>query len=687
MTIGRILAGEFNIAPERIDATLKLLDEGNTVPFIARYRKEATGGIEDEVLRKIEGRKQELEKVADRRETVLNTIEGLGKLTEELKNTIDNTWDMQTLEDLYRPYKPKRRTRATAAEEKGLGPLAENFMSDESMDAFNAMVDGFEGLEREEILAGVSDIVAESISNDPAVRRLLKSYLWRRGEILTESGKEEDAAYAMYEDFHAPLKEVKNHNILAMNRGEGEGAVKVKIQCNEDTLISMITQIRRPAEDKLDAFSPMAEDAFKRLLFPSLEREIRRDLKERAEADAIEVFAHNLKPLLLMPPLGHYVVLGLDPGYRTGCKVAVVDENGKFLDNAVIYPAPPVQKVAEAKRIIEGLVKKYHVKFIAIGSGTASYETEQFVSGLIEEKNLDVAYAVVSEDGASVYSASELGIEEFPDLDVTVRGAISIARRLQDPLAELVKIEPRHIGVGQYQHDLDKKALDDRLQGVVEGAVNEVGVDINSASASLLSFVAGIGPSLAKNIVSYREAAGAFKNRRDIKKVKGLGEKAFKQSAGFLRIQDAENILDRTGVHPESYDLAALILREEDLTEGEEKILREAGSFTVEDIRKELEKPGRDPRGDTEDVGLRRSALTMEELIPGLELEGVVKNVVDFGAFIDIGVKKEGLLHISKMKGKGKKAIYNLLKVGDRLTVVIEKVDKERGRISLDMQH
>lgn len=687
MTIGRILAGEFNIAPERIDATLKLLDEGNTVPFIARYRKEATGGIEDEVLRKIEGRKQELEKVADRRETVLNTIEGLGKLTEELKSTIDNTWDMQTLEDLYRPYKPKRRTRATAAEEKGLGPLAENFMSDESMDAFNAMVVGFEGLEREEILAGVSDIVAESISNDPAVRRLLKSYLWRRGEILTESGKDADTAYAMYDDFTAPLKEVKNHNILAMNRGEGEGAVKVKIQCNEDALISMITQIRRPAEDKLDAFSHMAEDAFKRLLFPSLEREIRRDLKERAEADAIEVFAHNLKPLLLSPPLGHYVVLGLDPGYRTGCKVAVVDENGKFLDNAVIYPAPPVQKVEEAKRIIAGLVKKYHVKFIAIGSGTASYETEQFVSGLIEEKNLDVAYAVVSEDGASVYSASELGIEEFPDLDVTVRGAISIARRLQDPLAELVKIEPRHIGVGQYQHDLDKKALDDRLQGVVEGAVNEVGVDINSASASLLSFVAGIGPSLAKNIVSYRETTGAFKNRRDIKKVKGLGDKAFKQSAGFLRIQDAENILDRTGVHPESYDLAALILREEDLTEGEEKIFREAGSFTVEDIRKELEKPGRDPRGDTEDVGLRRSALTMEELIPGLELEGVVKNVVDFGAFIDIGVKKEGLLHISKMKGKGKKAIYNLLKVGDRLTVVIEKVDKERGRISLDMQH
>ncbi|MEJ8785463.1 Tex family protein [Peptoniphilus sp. HCN-40583] len=686
MIIGRILAEEFHIASEKMDATLKLLDEGNTVPFIARYRKDVTGGIEDEVLRKIEGRKNELEKVADRRETVLNTIEGQGKLTEELKATIEGIWDMQSLEDLYRPYKPKRRTRATDALEKGLGPLAENFLSDGSLTDFEGEVEAFEGLEKEEILKGVSDIVAEAVSNDAKVRRLLKSYLWRRGVLTTEAGKEADPAYSMYDDFTAPLKEVKNHNILAMNRGEGEGAVKVKIQCSEETLISMILQVAGPNDEKREVFLPMAEDAFKRLLFPSLEREIRRDLKERAEADAIEVFAQNLKPLLLMPPLGHYVVLGLDPGYRTGCKVAVVDENGKFLDNAVIFPAPPKPRVEEAKKIIEGLVEKHGVKFISIGSGTASYETEQFVSGLIEEKQWDVAYAVVSEDGASIYSASELGIEEFPDLDVTVRGAISIARRLQDPLAELVKIEPRHIGVGQYQHDLDKKALDDRLQGVVEGAVNEVGVDINSASPSLLSFVAGIGPNLAKNIVAYRESEGAFKNRREIKKVKGLGEKAFEQSAGFLRIQNGENILDRTGVHPESYDLAELILREESLTDEEREILAHAGAFTVEDIRRELEKPGRDPRGDTEDVGLRRSALTMEELVPGLELEGVVKNVVDFGAFIDIGVKKEGLLHITKLKGKRNRAIYNLLKVGDRMKVVIEKVDKERGRISLDVK-
>ncbi len=686
MTIGTILAAEFDIASERMDATLKLLDEGNTVPFIARYRKEVTGGIEDETLRKIENRKQELEKIEDRRGTILNTIDGQGKLTESLKETIESTWDMQTLEDLYRPYKPKRRTRATVAEEKGLGPLAEVFLSRGSKADFDEQVAAFEGMETEEILAGIGDIVAESVANDANVRRLLKSYLWRRGELVTEKGKELNPDYEMYEDFSSPLKQLKNHNILAINRGESEGALKVKIRCGEDALISMITQIVNPPKDKVDVFVPMAEDAFKRLLFPSIEREIRRDLKERAEADAIEVFAQNLKPLLLMPPLGHYVVLGLDPGYRTGCKVAVVDENGKFLDNDVIYPAPPKPRVEEAKKIIARFVEKYGVKFIAIGSGTASYETEQFVSNLIEEKKLDVAYAVVSEDGASVYSASELGIEEFPDLDVTVRGAISIARRLQDPLAELVKIEPRHIGVGQYQHDLDRKALDDRLSGVVEGAVNEVGVDINSASASLLRFVAGIGPNLAKNIVAYRESEGAFKNRKDIRKVKGLGDKAFKQSAGFLRIQNGENILDRTGVHPESYTLAELIMREGDLTEEEQKILDEAGAFTVQDIRLELEKPGRDPRGDTEDVGLRRSALTMEELEPGLELEGVVRNVVDFGAFVDIGVKKEGLLHISKIRRKNNGGIYRLLKVGDRLNVVIEKVDKERGRISLDVK-
>lgn len=684
MNIAHILSQEFSTPVEKIEATLKLLEEGNTVPFIARYRKEVTGNLQDEVLRKMESRKADLEKVDERRQTVLNTIEGQGKLTDELKKEIDGALDLQTLEDLYRPYKPKRRTRATIAEEKGLRPLAENFMGDGSMEDFLASVEGFEDLPEEEILEGVSDIVAEEIANDAGVRRLLKSYIRRRGKLISEAGKEPNPDYAMYETFSAPFKDVKNHNILAINRGENEGALRVKIECDEDTLVSMMCQILRPAKDKRDMMETIARDALNRLLFPSLERELRRDLKEQAEESAIEVFAENLKPLLLLPPLGHKVVLGIDPGYRTGCKVAVVDENGKFLDNSVIYPVPPKQKIAEAKKIIIDLAKKYGVEVIAIGSGTASYETEQFVAELIAEKNLDISYAIVNEDGASVYSASELGIEEFPDLDVTVRGAISIARRLQDPLAELVKIEPRHIGVGQYQHDLNKKALDDRLEGVVESAVNEVGVDINLASVPLLSFVSGIANNVAKNIVSYREENGAFTDRKQFKKVKGLGEKAFKQSAGFLRIAGGDNVLDQTGVHPESYPIAELIMREDELTDEERMQLKEAGSYTVADIRNELKKPGRDIRGGSDDVGLRRTALTMEELTPGLELDGVVTNVVDFGAFVDIGVKKEGLLHISRiLKGRGG-SIYSKLKVGDRLKVQILEVDKERGRISID---
>lgn len=684
MNIAHILSQEFNTPVDKIEATLKLLEEGNTVPFIARYRKEVTGNLQDEVLRKMESRKGDLEKVDERRQTVLNTIEGQGKLADELKKEIDSAVDLQTLEDLYRPYKPKRRTRATDAEEKGLRPLAEQFMGEGTMEEFLQSVDAFEGLPKEEILEGVSDIVAEEMANDAGVRRLLKSYIRRRGKLISEAGKEPNPDYAMYETFSAPFKDVKNHNVLAINRGEGEGALRVKVECDEDTLVSMMCQILKPGGDKREMMEAIAQDALTRLLFPSLERELRRDLKEQAEESAIEVFAENLKPLLLLPPLGHKVVLGIDPGYRTGCKVAVVDENGKFLDNSVIYPVPPKQQIAEAKKIITNLAEKYGVEVIAIGSGTASYETEQFVAELIAEKHLDISYAIVNEDGASVYSASPLGIEEFPDLDVTVRGAISIARRLQDPLAELVKIEPRHIGVGQYQHDLNKKALDDRLEGVVESAVNEVGVDINLASVPLLSFVSGIASNVAKNIVSYREENGAFTDRKQFKKVKGLGEKAFKQSAGFLRIASGDNVLDQTGVHPESYPIAELIMREDELNDDERKQLEEAGSYTVEDIRNELKKPGRDIRGGSDDVGLRRTALTMEELTPGLELDGVVTNVVDFGAFVDIGVKKEGLLHISRILKRGQGSIYNKLKVGDRLKVQILEVDKERGRISID---
>lgn len=684
MTIASILSQEFKAPLGAVEAALSLLEEGNTVPFIARYRKEMTGNMQDEMLRKLQSRKEDLEKVEKRRETVLKTVEEQDKLTPSLKASIESARDLQTLEDLYRPYKPKRKTRASVAEEKGLRPLAEELMSGEGVEAFYDAVDHFEGLDREEVLGGVYDIVAEEIADDAAVRSALKSYIRRHGKLTSEPGKEPDPAYAMYEDFSAPLKQVKDHNVLALNRGEREGALRVKIDTDEETLISLIRQLRKPDSGKAPLIEAIAKDALRRLLYPSLERELRRDLKERAESAAIDVFARNLKPLLLTPPLGHRIVLGIDPGYRTGCKIAVVDENGKFLDDAVIYPTPPRAKTEEAKEIVLGLIENYGVEVIAIGSGTASYETEQFISTLIGEADLEVSYAIVGEDGASVYSASKLGIEEFPELDVTVRGAISIARRLQDPLAELVKIEPRHIGVGQYQHDLNEKALDTRLEGVVESAVNEVGVDINLASAPLLSFVSGIASNVAKNIVNYREEKGAFKDRKDIKRVKGLGEKAFKQSAGFLRIMDGENILDRTGVHPESYDLAELIMREGELSEDERQYLEAAGSYTVEDIRKELQKPGRDPRGDTSGIGLRRSALSMDDLKPGLELDGVVTNVVDFGAFVDIGVKKEGLLHISKILGRQNRDIYDAVKVGDRLKVAIEKVDEARGRISLE---
>ncbi|MDD7362607.1 MAG: Tex family protein [Peptoniphilus sp.] len=683
MNIAAILSREFQTPIDQIEATLSLLEEGNTVPFIARYRKEATGNMQDEVLRKLESRKEDLQKLDERKQTVLSTVESQGKLTDALKKEIDAALDMQTLEDLYRPYKPKRRTRATAAEEKGLRPLAELLKSDEPFAAFNRAVDDFEGLEREAILQGVNDILAEDISNHAGVRRVLKSYIRRHGVLVSEKGKEPNPSYAMYETFSAPFRQVKNHNVLAVNRGEGEGALRVKIQSDEETLVSLTRQLLKPAEDKREYLEVIIKDALNRLLYPSLERELRRELKDRAEESAIEVFAQNLKPLLLTPPLGHETVLGIDPGFRTGCKVAVVDENGKFLDHDVIYPVPPKPRVEEATAILSRLIDRYDVDVIAIGSGTASYETEQFVSKMIEEQGLDVSYAIVNEDGASVYSASERGIEEFPDLDVTVRGAISIARRLQDPLAELVKIEPRHIGVGQYQHDLNKKALDERLEGVVEGTVNEVGVDINLASSTLLSFVSGITANVAKNIVNYREEEGAFTDRSEFKKVKGLGEKVFKQSAGFLRIPDGENILDRTGVHPESYAVADLIMREDALTDAERDILESAGAYTVEDIRRELKKPGRDPRDDAGSVGLKRTALTMEDLKPGLELDGVVTNVVDFGAFIDIGVKKEGLLHISKIVGRGGD-IYSKLKVGDRVKVQIEKVDEARSRISLD---
>lgn len=681
MELSNALAREFHIGEDVAKDILQLLDEGNTVPFIARYRKERTGDMGDATLRKFEARKGELEKLAARKDTILRTVSEQGKLTPALKQAVESAEDAATLEDLYRPYKPKRRTRATAAREAGYGPLAEEFMSDRPMAAFEEALSAFDG-DTEEARRGVMDIVAEEIQNDPTVRNVLKKYLRRSASLTSAAGKTPDGKYEMYEDFSLKLRRLKGHHVLALGRGEANDALSIKIEADEEMMGSIIAQVIKPPADKKQSFERIAEDALKRLLFPSLEREIRRELRESAREDAIEVFAKNLKPLLMIPPLGHRVVLGIDPGNRTGCKVAVVDENGRYLDQAVIYPTPPRSDYRRSAETLMRLIARHGVEVIAVGSGTASYETEQFLGRMIEEEGADISYAIVNEDGASIYSASPLGIEEFPDLDVTIRGAISIARRLQDPLAELVKIEPRHIGVGQYQHDLDEKALDTRLSGVVEGAVNEVGVDVNLASVSLLSHVSGIGDKLARNIVEYRETNGAFRNRNELKSVKGLGPKAFEQSAGFLRIAGGEEMLDATGVHPESYPLARILLKEE-ASASEKEALASAGHYTLSDIQRELEKPGRDIREDGGHISLKRSSLSMADLKPGLVLEGIVRNVVDFGAFLDIGVKKDGLLHRTEITKSAGDNIYKRIQVGDRMEVIVLEADSEKERISL----
>ncbi|MDQ0508166.1 30S ribosomal protein S1 [Aedoeadaptatus ivorii] len=681
MELSNALAREFHIGEDVAKDILQLLDEGNTVPFIARYRKERTGDMGDATLRKFEARKGELEKLAARKDTILRTVSEQGKLTPALKQAVESAEDAATLEDLYRPYKPKRRTRATAAREAGYGPLAEEFMSDRPMAAFEEALSAFDG-DTEEARSGVMDIVAEEIQNDPTVRNVLKKYLRRSASLTSAAGKTPDGKYEMYEDFSLKLRRLKGHHVLALGRGEANDALSIKIEADEEMMGSIIAQVIKPPADKKQSFERIAEDALKRLLFPSLEREIRRELRESAREDAIEVFAKNLKPLLMTPPLGHRVVLGIDPGNRTGCKVAVVDENGRYLDQAVIYPTPPRSDYRRSADTLMRLIARHGVEVIAVGSGTASYETEQFLGRMIEEEGADISYAIVNEDGASIYSASPLGIEEFPDLDVTIRGAISIARRLQDPLAELVKIEPRHIGVGQYQHDLDEKALDTRLSGVVEGAVNEVGVDVNLASVSLLSHVSGIGDKLARNIVEYRETNGAFRNRNELKSVKGLGPKAFEQSAGFLRIAGGEEMLDATGVHPESYPLARILLKEE-ASASEKEALASAGHYTLSDIQRELEKPGRDIREDGGHISLKRSSLSMADLKPGLVLEGIVRNVVDFGAFLDIGVKKDGLLHRTEITKSAGDNIYKRIQVGDRMEVIVLEADPEKERISL----
>ena len=697
MDILKVLTDEFKLKPFQVKNTVELLDEGNTIPFIARYRKEQTGELQDMVIRDLSNRLTYLRNLESRKEEVIRLIDEQGKLTDELKNDILISDTLQRIDDLYRPFRPKRRTRATIAKEKGLEPLSDIIWSqdldgEEFKRAIANFIDEEKGVNNEdEALAGAMDIIAEIVSDDADNREFIKKIINNKGILTTEAvDKEEKTVYEMYYDYKEPVKSVANHRILAINRGEKDKKLKVNLDMDGVDLAELLIEKLRKDKNK-DSFiyiQRAVEDGYKRLLFPSLEREIRNNLTERAEEEAIKVFALNLKPLIMQPPIKGKNVMAIDPGFRTGCKVAVVDETGKMMDFTTVYPTEPQNKVEETKGKLKELINKYNVDLIAIGNGTASRETEMVVAEMLREIDRKVSYIIVSEAGASIYSASEVGIKEFPDLDVSIRGAVSIGRRLQDPMAELVKIEPRHIGVGQYQHDLNQGKLDEALTGVVEDCVNTVGVDLNTASPSLLKYVAGVSTRVANSLVKAREEKGKFSNRKELLKVKGLGEKTFIQCAGFLRIPDGDNPLDNTGVHPESYEVAEKLLSM-NYTKGEiEKIAEElnVGVLTLEDIIKELEKPGRDPRDEMPKPILRQDVLKIEDLKEGMELNGTIRNVVDFGAFVDIGVKEDGLVHISQLSNKFIKHPKEVVKVGDIVKVRIVEVDMERGRIALSMK-
>ncbi|MBU5427768.1 RNA-binding transcriptional accessory protein [Tissierella pigra] len=697
MDILKVLTDEFKLKPFQVKNTVELLDEGNTIPFIARYRKEQTGELQDMVIRDLSNRLTYLRNLESRKEEVIRLIDEQGKLTDELKNDILISDTLQRIDDLYRPFRPKRRTRATIAKEKGLEPLSDIIWS-QVLDGeeFKRAIANFIDEEKEvnnedEALAGAMDIIAEIVSDDADNREFIKKIINNKGILTTEAvDKEEKTVYEMYYDYKEPVKSMANHRILAINRGEKDKKLKVSLDMDGVDLAELLIEKLRKDKNK-DSFiyiQRAVEDGYKRLLFPSLEREIRNNLTERAEEEAIKVFALNLKPLIMQPPIKGKNVMAIDPGFRTGCKVAVVDETGKMMDFTTVYPTEPQNKVEETKAKLKELINKYNVDLIAIGNGTASRETEMVVAEMLREIDREVSYIIVSEAGASIYSASEVGIKEFPDLDVSIRGAVSIGRRLQDPMAELVKIEPRHIGVGQYQHDLNQGKLDEALTGVVEDCVNTVGVDLNTASPSLLKYVAGVSTRVANSLVKAREEKGKFSNRKELLKVKGLGEKTFIQCAGFLRIPDGDNPLDNTGVHPESYEVAEKLLKM-NYTKGEiEKISEElnVGVLTLEDIIKELERPGRDPRDEMPKPILRQDVLKIEDLKEGMELNGTIRNVVDFGAFVDIGVKEDGLVHISQLSNKFIKHPKEVVKVGDVVKVRIIEVDMERGRIALSMK-
>ncbi|MGI6255768.1 MAG: Tex family protein [Acutalibacter sp.] len=712
----KLLAEEFQVKPEHASAVVELLDEGNTVPFIARYRKERHGAMDDQTIRELADRLSYLRGLEERRKEVLAAIEGQGKLTPQLEAAIGRAATLAEVDDLYRPYRPKRRTRAGIAREKGLEPLAQLLrkgrddagrpLRQSPEELAQKWVDPEKGVETwEEALQGAKDILAEDFSDDAAIRKGLREMLQRNGALKSVGVKEEDSVYRLYYEFQEPLKRLRSHQVLAVNRGEKEGFLKVSVQPGEE---SPIPRILRGTLDKEHPYPQLlrevAEDAWSRLLFPSLEREIRNDLTEMADEQAIHTFALNLRPLLMQPPVKNQVVLGFDPAYRTGCKLAVVDATGKVLETGVIYPTKPHNKVEEAKKVLRRLCDKHGITCIAIGNGTASRESELFVAEFIKEYGKHLSYMVVSEAGASVYSASKLGAEEFPEFDVSLRSAVSIARRLQDPLAELVKIDPKAIGVGQYQHDMPQARLSQALDGVVEDCVNGVGVDLNTASPSLLRRVAGITPAVAKNVVAYREEHGGFRTRRELLKVSKLGPKAFEQCAGFLRVMESQNVLDHTAVHPESYQAAEKLLSlcgyalsdvgkladlPRRLTElGEAKAAEGCGVGvpTLRDIVSELQKPGRDPRDQLPPPLLRTDVMDLSDLKPGMKLSGTVRNVVDFGAFVDIGVHQDGLVHVSQITDRYIRHPSEALAVGDIVEVTVLSVDPEKKRISLTMR-
>ena len=711
----QILAKELDKSPEHVENVVRLIDEGNTIPFIARYRKELHGAMDDTALRTLADRLQYLRNLDKRREEVKSAIEGQGKLTEELSAAIDAAATLAEVEDLYRPYKPKRRTRATVAREKGLEPLAQLLYAQEKdgpapEEAAGDYVDAEKGVESaEDALQGAGDIIAEWISDDADIRKGLRELVWRKGYLVSAAAAKEpeDTVYRLYYDFKSPLNRAMGHQVLAINRGEREEILKVSVEMDrEAALIPIRRAVLRPGAPAMAFVRAAAEDAYDRLIFPSVEREMRNLLTENADEGAIHNFALNLKPLLMQPPVKGKVTMGLDPGYRNGCKVAVVDGTGKVLDTAVVYPTFSEKKKQEAIDVLARLIKKHEVAHIAIGNGTASRETEQMTVELIRQVGGGVSYMIVNEAGASVYSASKLAAQEFPDFDVNLRSAVSIARRLQDPLAELVKIDPKSIGVGQYQHDMPQARLDETLSGVVEDCVNAVGVDLNTASAPLLSYVAGLNNTTAKNIVAYREENGAFTGRKQVLKVPKLGPKAFEQCAGFLRVPESKNVLDHTGVHPESYEAAEKLLslcgyslndvaaggigalRERVKEQGEAQAAQACGVGvpTLRDIVAELMKPGRDPRDELPKPILRTDVLEMKDLKPGMELTGTVRNVIDFGVFVDIGVHQDGLVHISQVADRYVKHPSEAVSVGDVVQVTVLDVDEKKKRISLSMR-